>query len=279
MICDISRWFLKVEEFIARDMGNRGISSLYVRGDLEKAVRALLSVNSILITSGFVIKKDGSVFPETDGPIGVAVFVRALVRLGKKVSVVTDEVNVDVIKGAVESLGVSVPVEVYKGAFNAGYGLIMSIERPGRAMDGRYYSMRKEDITEWVAPVDELFLSQNVLSVGIGDGGNEIGMGKIHDQLVACGMDGRFISIVPTTYLIVSGVSNWGVYGIVAGLQRITGKKLLHTTNEERLLLESIVGLGAIDGVKKECVMSVDGMSLDVHQQVVEELWAMLSDS
>ena len=52
----------------------------------------------------------------------------------------------------------------------------------------------------------------HITAIGIGDGGNEIGMGKLpwelirrnipHSGLVACR--------VPTDHLIVCGVSNWG---------------------------------------------------------------------
>ncbi|MCD6420058.1 MAG: DUF4392 domain-containing protein [Synergistetes bacterium] len=278
MTYDISRWFLRVESFIARDMGKRGISSLYVKGDLEKAVKALVASDSVLITSGFAIKKGSDAFPETDGPMGVATLVRALLRLGKRVSVITDGMNAGVIEVAMSVLGCSVPVGIYGSKENVRGDILFSIERPGRAKDGHYYSMQKEDITEWVAPIDEIFLKEDNPSIGVGDGGNEIGMGKLYDQLMAYGMDGRFISVVPTTHLIVCGVSNWGAYGVVAGLQCITGEELMHTVREEKLLLESVVDAGAIDGVKKENALSVDGIELSVHQQVVEELWTMLSD-
>ena len=59
------------------------------------------------------------------------------------------------------------------------------------------------------------------LSIGIGDGGNEVGMGKIYNELllessipnvkdIAC--------IVPTTYNIASSVSNWGGYALACAI-------------------------------------------------------------
>ena len=59
------------------------------------------------------------------------------------------------------------------------------------------------------------------LSIGIGDGGNEVGMGKIYSELlldssipnvkdIAC--------IVPTTYNIAASVSNWGGYALACAI-------------------------------------------------------------
>ena len=50
------------------------------------------------------------------------------------------------------------------------------------------------------------------VTIGIGDGGNEIGMGKIpHETIVKNIPNGDLIHCrVPTDHLIVAGVSNWG---------------------------------------------------------------------
>ena len=44
----------------------------------------------------------------------------------------------------------------------------------------------------------------------------------------------RIASVVRVDHLVVAGTSNWGAYGIVAGLERLTGRLLLHTPDQER---------------------------------------------
>ena len=57
-----------------------------------------------------------------------------------------------------------------------GADLLIFLERPGRAGDGRYYNMRGRDISASVVPLDDLAahaLERGLPVIGIGDGGNE----------------------------------------------------------------------------------------------------------
>src|SRR3989442_14516603 len=58
----------------------------------------------------------------------------------------------------------------------------------------------------------------------------------------------RIASAVGVKYLVVAGVSNWGAYGIVAALSRLSGQMLLHGAAEERRLVEACVEAGARRG-------------------------------
>ena len=61
--------------------------------------------------------------------------------------------------------------------------------------------------------------SGKISTVGIGDGGNEIGMGKVHQRVVDGVTNGRHIATrVSTDHLITSGVSSWGGSALVAAL-------------------------------------------------------------
>ncbi|TWW71603.1 D-glutamate cyclase, mitochondrial [Takifugu flavidus] len=54
---------------------------------------------------------------------------------------------------------------------------------------------------------------------GIGDGGNELGMGKLKDKVKAFMTNGKLIACdVPADYAITAGVSNWGGYALTCGL-------------------------------------------------------------
>jgi hypothetical protein len=63
-------------------------------------------------------------------------------------------------------------------------------------------------------------------SLGIGDGGNEIGMGKIRWEIIRRNIPrgGLVACRVPVDHLIVCGVSNWGAYGLAAGVLLLRGQ-------------------------------------------------------
>ena len=83
---------------------------------------------------------------------------------------------------------------------------MISIERPGLAADGRYYNMRCEDISERCFFFDPFINSATCPTIGIGDGGNEIGMGNIAAALWK--LDIR-PSVTCCDELLVADVSNW----------------------------------------------------------------------
>src|SRR5438132_12887934 len=67
------------------------------------------------------------------------------------------------------------------------------------------------------------------VTVGIGDGGNEIGMGSVRARIARLdALRARIATVVPVDHLVVAGVSNWGGSGSVAALARLPGGALLH---------------------------------------------------
>jgi D-glutamate cyclase len=115
--------------------------------------------------------------------------------------------------------------------------------------------------------------ASRVVTIGVGDGGNEIGMGNVRARLRRLGpLMSRIAAIVETDHLVVAGVSNWGAYGIVAALSEVAGHTFLHAPEEERRLIEACVGAGAIDGLSRRREATVDGLGLDVHMAFVRLL-------
>ncbi|HIP75017.1 MAG TPA: DUF4392 domain-containing protein, partial [Thermococcus paralvinellae] len=153
------------------------------------------------------------------------------------------------------------------------YSILVSVETAGRSKDGNYYSM--SGLKVLTPPFDELFLKAReigVPTIGIGDGGNEIGMGNIKHLIEKYIPLGEKIStIVETDELIVSAVSNWGAYGLVAQVSLEIGENLLKDWNERKNLM-TMVSAGLIDGIVKKPVMSVDGLSVEIHEKIVELL-------
>jgi len=91
-------------------------------------------------------------------------------------------------------------------------------------------------------------------------------MGNVRPRLAREGtLMARIASAVRVDYLVVAGVSNWGAYGIVAALSRLSGQMLLHSAAEERRLIEACVEAGAVDGITRRPEPTVDGLPLEAH--------------
>ena len=149
----------------------------------------------------------------------------------------------------------------------------LSIERCGQNHEGLYLNSRGVDIKEFTAPVDELFKlgSQTAPSFGIGDGGNEVGMGSFAAILQDKELFYDYC-VVPCDYPMIASVSNWGGYGFIAELERVLRVNLLPSFEEVEKYLEFIVSKGSVDGIKRESVMSVDGKEWALEPEILNAL-------
>jgi len=296
--------FDAIDHLLAIDPGRRGIASFFVPGGAGAAAGALRSARSVIVVTGFCVPPG---LAETDGPPGAAVLGRALRRLGARVRYVTDAPVVAPLAAALQALDERADVEVFDGDAAALLARerpthLVAIERPGRARSGDYLSARGESVAPWNSPVDAIFLigggrrgsrrglpqdrlrrgSSTTRSpvrvarptmIGVGDGGNEIGMGNVRVRLARMNrLMATIASVVRVDHLVVAGTSNWGAYGIVAALQRLARRPLLHTPGDERRLVEACVKEGAVDGIVRRREPTVDGLPLDVHAAFVELL-------
>ena len=209
----------------------------------------------VLLVTGFYVDGHG----ETDGPPGTRLLYDALTRLGFSPLVVTDSYCADYFRASGLPFVTFVP-ETGKRELQTlldkenPVGLI-AVERCGRTADGRYINARNLDIGGHMAPLDGLFLLSDAPSVGIGDGGNEIGMGNlaagIRERL------GRVPSAVKTDRLILATVSNWGALGLCAALGQLP-------TEAELLAAYGLCSSsGLIDGITGEAALSEDGFPME----------------
>ncbi len=137
----------------------------------------------------------------------------------------------------------------------------------------RCHNMRGQAVDNCTPPLHGLFeaavtTNPKIRSIGIGDGGNEIGMGSISwEALTARLPDPETAHIacrITTDWTIVSGTSNWGAFGLTAAIALVLDRAdLLHgwTAERHRCLLEALVREGpAVDGVTLCAEPTVDGL-------------------
>lgn len=272
-----------IDHLLALDPGGRGISRFFVGGGAAAAARSLRRGGHSLITTGFTV---GDGLPETDGPPGAAALGRALRLLDHSVTFVTDEVTVPLLRAALRALGEPASIETFPAGGDGEEAAremlsrhapthLVSIERPGRTASGDYLSARAESVRRWNAPIDALFLvaPRRIVTVGVGDGGNEIGMGNVRARIRRLGGKlGAIASVVKVKHLVVAGTSNWGAYGIVAELSRLCGRPLLHSADEERKMIQACVDAGGVDGITRQPEPTVDGLPLEAHVGMLELL-------
>ena len=265
-------------EDIVLSHGSRGMDRL--RGALpadfcSRAARMVMgNKGRVLIGTGFPV--DGSF--ETDGPIGAIALYRVLEGLGydpvfgcaPPISKVLGKgfrtLNVPIL-----SWEATVPL-VEQALADLRPALIVSIERPGVAKDGRYYNMRGQDISDALAKFDLFFERCACPTIAVGDGGNEIGMGNVYAEAAK-------LDIVPSVTtcdeLIIATVSNWGIYGVIAAMSRTLHQDLFGGFDPAEIV-RYLVEQGAVDGKTGYAECSEDGFPLAVGLTIIDRLRALV---
>ena len=72
--------------------------------------------------------------------------------------------------------------------------------------------------------------------------------------------------------LVIASVSNWGGYGLVAALSRISGKNLLPSVESETAMLHGMIEAGVVDGTTGEAVPTVDNFSAEENGALLARL-------
>jgi hypothetical protein len=213
--------------------------------------------------------------------------------------VVTDDCNRSVFEAAGQSLP-GLEIESFPEHFDdddenrfqklaSCFDLLIACERAGPGKDGRCYTMRGIDMNAFgfIAPLHRFVEASKAIFIAIGDGGNELGMGKVIDAIVSNSKiaDGRKIGcVIPADYLIAASVSNWGAYALAASAALCYAaskqSKDFHTLSDNAIiknyvekclpseqheidLLQRCVVAGCRDGVTGKLEATVDGLPLE----------------
>ncbi len=286
--------------------------------DLAAACRSLVGHPApvLRVVTGFWIPAAG--LGETDGPLGAVFLARTLPALGIRVQVASDPFCRPALRAGLDRADCRrrTPVlDVARTRFSeprlneaAAPTHLLALERVGpahtpasvRAQAGatdetlqlfldevpaadhdRCHTMRGIDITDRMADVRGLFDHPDPnapTTIGIGDGGNEVGMGKVPWEVIRANIPGgaRIACRIATHYLIVAGVSNWGAYALTCGVATVKGvtpPPAWFDLDHERALLQHMVDKGPlVDGVTAERTASVDGLSFEEYARPLGRL-------
>ncbi|BAS28068.1 glutamate cyclase domain-containing protein [Limnochorda pilosa] len=246
---------------------------------------------------------------ETDGPVGVAVLARVLEEAwGVVPVVVTGRQLVPVVAATLRSAGLIVgtleqalrskpgpPAAAatavvpftsnQESAVSEAQALLeqvvpalaLSVETPDRAADGNYHNVSGREVPpRLVAAAHVLFTEarkRGVLTVGIGDGGNELGMGNLAPDLSRW-MEGAgaFLARTEVDLAIAAAVSNTGAFGLAASLAAAAGRPDVLDRIDVGRVIERCSDAGAVEGVSSR----VDPMSDGVPLALNRALWDLM---
>ncbi|MBX7102815.1 MAG: DUF4392 domain-containing protein [Gemmataceae bacterium] len=154
---------------------------------------------------------------------------------------------------------------------------------------GRCYSMRGRDLTDFTRPAHLLFetprwvTTGGLATIGIGDGGNEIGMGRVPWETIQKNIaNGGLVACrVRVDALVVAGISNWGGWALAAGVHLLRGTQpgpALFDADEEKRLLEVMIAAGPlVDGVTLESAATVDGLPFHDYVAILKQIEAIVA--
>lgn len=277
------------------------------------SARSLISLkrgDTVVFLTGSIVR--GWVSPalaETDGPIGVAALARAINFGFNAIPVVlTDPSLVPAVAATLETAGLTVvdedhaqaaprnerftavavvstcstdptqaPAEAAALIDRLRPAAVISVERAGMTADGTFRNSVGQDTSAGRALLDHVVTAAeraHVPTIGIGDLGNEIGMGAIRSAVAAHIPNGAAVcAALGTDIVFPCGVSNWGCYAIQAAMAILTGRlELAHTRQMEQRLLEAAPRIGLLDGLHGKREPMADGLPLHVHLAIVDLL-------
>ncbi len=276
---------------------------------------------TVLITTGSASRAwISSTVVENDGPAGAAAVARALsLALDVIPVILVERALFGPVGGIFQAAGMCMitmeearrtampggrlsvavlhdyPTDDAEGAAQAGPlldelqpSLLFATERPGRNVKQIYHSSRGVDYGQDKARIDYIFDEANrrgIPTIGVGDGGNEIGMGLIAEAIrqhvdygerCACGCGAGVGAVTSADVLVTAAVSNWGCYAVTASFAALLkNPDLLHTSEQEEVLLMRGAELGLINSPLGRVDPNVDAIPLASHKAVVELLREM----
>lgn len=254
---------------------------------------------------------------ETDGPPGAASLALALdLALGAKPVVMAEDHCLPGVVASVEAAGVAVLNEEMFGvrshcarALTLPYGeetrafaaaqveryqpkAMIFVEKGGPNEKGVFHTImgtaKEPAVIAHAQHFVDLARASGIYTIGIGDGGNEIGFGQIHSAVkdiqpmghrCACPCGAGVATVTSTDVLVAAAISNWGAYGVSAMLALLSERQeALQDEETELRILEACVREGAQDGAYARQISYVDGTSDRAQQALITLLHQAVSN-
>ena len=268
---------------------------------LPLAKEAAMILNRAPCTIGIVTGAqvpDKMPLGENDGPLGSVILAKALKKLGHEIVFFTDIAAAEPIEKLLTWLNIEAElvrlgpsdIDIQKEAAKT-LDVGISVERLGSNPNGILYGATGVSRSSFRCNTDTIFNTLAALgrpTIGIADGGNEIGCGKIRDIIIEtlekfnfadrtpCG--GGIFSVVPTDVLVIATSSNLGCAGVTAALALLNeDSSLCHKESDERALIAKGVEFGLTDGGSGTVKAAVDGVPANVHASLVSIINAIVN--
>jgi len=162
---------------------------------------------------------------------------------------------------------------------------VVTVEKGGMNEKGVFHNSRGFATGKYISKIDYLIdegKRRGIPTVGIGDGGNEIGMGVIGEWIkkeipygakCRCPCGSGIAPYNKTDSLIVAPISNWGAYGLEAAIALLLKRpEIMHDGAIELRVLGQAADAGFIMARWGYTDPGADGVSGKYHSYVVELL-------
>ena len=274
----------------------------------KKLTTSLKEGDLVYLMTGFVLLPHKKA--EMDGVISTVLLARALVKaFGVRPVIVCPEDNVKAVKNLSKVVGLhfyesieevleypismacisftkkkeEAPMQadelIEKGVPKA----LITVECPGANAVGEYHNATGMCVTPLEAKMDILFeklKALGVLTISIGDLGNEMGMGTLKKQLdlyipyagegrCNCGCNGGIGAATKAGVVITATVSDWACYGLIAAISYL--KKdldIMHTKDMEQEAMITASNSGMVD-MYGWLTPAIDGFGVSMNRSIV----------
>lgn len=284
--------------------GGRPISAVAA----EKLIENVGKGDVVLILTGAGLKP---ILPEgeSDGPPGAAALARALYKgLGAIPVYVLEKHHARPVVASSHSLGLMVKEFSEAKDYRLGSAIeyapplqdgvpawvddalerynpkaIICTERIGPGKNGVLHSSTAMALKDFdptpgavvdTSPLVEEATKRGILTIGIGDCGNEVGFGAIYDTVVDLLPKGDVLATTVATDIVFPAMmSNWGCYGIEAALAFLLKKpELMHTPAQEGRMIRDCLDAGGLEAGFCTTNFIVDGLEGETSMAVVQLL-------
>ncbi len=165
---------------------------------------------------------------------------------------------------------------------------VVSTERLGPAQDGIIHNATAQPLEGQgshvrhdavdISPLVTEATKRGLLTIGIGDHGNELGFGAIREAVVEAMPKGDVLcTAIATDIVLPTMMSNWGCYGIEAALAWLLKRpELMHRAADEERILRACLDAGGLEAMFCTQEFFVDGLDGETSMACVHILGSIV---